>query len=280
MKKVAVTGATGFVGRHLLRNLLDRGIQVVAAARSATSQLMATPNLEVADIDISEGVKAAERLGAPDVLIHLAWSGLPNYQSDSHLKIELPKQLAFMHACREQGVKRIVVTGTCLEYGMHLGELNEDEMALPTTSYGQAKHALHEALEEMHAQGDLSVLWLRLFYLYGDGQAPTSLYSQLRSAIASGARSIPMSPGDQLRDFLPIEAAVDKIAALALNMKAEGTVNVCSGKPIAVASFADAMIRKARAGLALDLGAFSYPEYEPFSFWGNVEKLDRLTGNS
>ena len=187
-------------------------------------------------------------------------------------------QIAFLDACARDGLRRLVVTGTCLEYGMQSGCLDESLPATPITAYGQAKDRLRMHLQAQAMNGGPLLTWLRLFYLYGPGQAPTSLYSQLRAAIETGAESFPMSPGDQERDFLRIETAAEKICKLTLAAPDAGIVNICSGVPKKVSALIKEWLEIWGGDIRLNTGAFAYPNYEPHSFWGSTEKLDTLLG--
>ena len=276
--KVAITGATGFIGRHVIASLLAQNVEVVATARMEPKASTSGDSLTFVKFDISDPAGAFESLGEPDVLLHLAWGGLPNYRSDTHLLVELPRQIEFLSACSRSGLRRLIVAGTCLEYGMQSGQLHEDLPVEPTTAYGQSKVQLHQYLRKLEDSGGPSLTWLRLFYLYGPGQAPTSLYSQLQSAVASGASEFPMSPGDQRRDFIAIDAAVEHICTLALMDFASGTVNVCSGVPIDVATHARNLLQSWGSKLPLALGRYPYPDYEPHDFWGDARKLDSMVG--
>ena len=87
------------------------------------------------------------RLGSPDVLIHLAWGGLPNYRDRKHADHELPAQRRFLGALLASGLKRLVVTGTCAEYGLREGALDETMPAEPLLEYAKAKDSLRRWLE-------------------------------------------------------------------------------------------------------------------------------------
>lgn len=275
--KVAITGATGFVGRHVVRAMLAHDVDIVAAARTPKSIDFPNDRVRFVPLDISEPADALEKLSVPDVLLHLAWDGLPNYRAPHHLESELPKQIAFLKACSQAGLKHLVVAGTCLEYGMQSGCLDEEQPTRPTTTYGQAKDNLRVELQALADTGGPSLAWLRLFYLYGPGQAPTSLYSQLRAASATGATGFPMSPGDQLRDFLPVETAASRLCALALSSTGAGIVNICSGVPRSVHSLARELLESfGPTKPQLQLGAYPYPDYEPRAFWGDPSKMYKL----
>lgn len=275
--RVAVTGASGFIGRHAVRELVARGAEVIAVSRHPDEAIDAAVTPVALDIGMADA-DTFERIGRPDVLLHLAWGGLPHYRAEAHLEHELPRQIAFLDACVNSGLKRLVVTGTCLEYGMQSGCLDEVMPTLPVTAYGQAKDRLREHLQAISRADRLQLTWLRLFYVYGPGQAPTSLYSQLRAAIAAGEMHFPMSPGDQQRDFLPIEAATDCLCSFALGPAHEGIINLCRGEPQTVISRVREWLKEWGADLRLDLGVYPYPDYEPHAYWGSSRKLESSLG--
>jgi len=275
--KIALTGATGFVGRHVLAALSPRGAHVTAMVRPGRPGPSLPASVKVVSMDLDDaGPDTFHRLGSPDILIHLAWGGLPHYAASTHLDTELPRQRRFLEACVQGGLRRLLVTGTCLEYGLREGELVELMPAEPTTAYAMAKHRLHHELEALRAERGLELAWVRLFYLHGPGQAASSLYTQLNAAIDRGDACFPMSAGDQLRDFMPVERAAAVIAALACRPADAGIVNLCSGKPVRVIDIARRWVAERRADITLEPGHFSYPSYEPFAFWGNRSKLDHL----
>jgi nucleoside-diphosphate-sugar epimerase len=274
---VALTGATGFIGRHVLAALAatDADIAVLLRPGRPPLDLPARARAVVMDLD-DAAPDTFERLGRPDVLVHLAWGGLPNYASATHVDIELPRQRRFLDACVQGGLRRLLVTGTCLEYGMQEGELSEERPAAPATSYAIAKHRLHEELDTWRSTRGLALAWLRVFYLFGPGQSASSLFAQLNAAIDRGDSHFPMSAGDQMRDFMPVGQAAAEISRLAALAVDAGTVNLCSGQPTRVIDMARRWVAERGAAIALDTGRFPYPTYEPFSFWGSRSRLDQL----
>ena len=271
--KVAVTGASGFIGRHVVARLAARGVSTVAACHRHVDGF--PPNVHVVAAALGDLDDPMDSLGHPDVLLHLAWEGLPNYGSPRHMEVELPAQERFLRACLDGGLKRLVVTGTCYEYGLQQGQLDESTPAQPVTPYGQAKDELRKRIRSVADTHGATLAWARLFYLFGPGQAATSLYAQLNAAIDAGQPSLPMSGGEQVRDFLPIGEAADILAWLALDTLHEGIVNVCSGRPVTVRELATHWVRDRNAALALDLGKYPYSTVEPMAFWGSRKKLDR-----
>ncbi len=279
MIKVAVTGASGFVGRHVLAELSKHDVEVVAVTRKDVEKLPEICNCRWTQMDMScPSNNAFEALGRPDVMIHLAWQGLPNYNSLHHFEREVPIQYTFLAQLIEQGLKTVVVSGTCFEYGMQSGALSEGMETRPGNSYGFAKDLLRKQLQFYKAHVPFNLIWTRLFYMYGDGQPENSLIPQLKKAVADGFSQFNMSGGEQLRDYLPVTDIAEKLVLLALKQQDIGIVNVCSGKPISVRNLVEKMICDEQWNITLKLGVYPYPEYEPMAFWGERQKLDNSMG--
>ena len=272
--KVAVTGATGFIGRHVVAELVRRSIAPVLVLRPSSTLPAEMASLPVARIDLAKPpADAYEAMARPDALIHLAWGGLPNYRSLHHFETELPQQYAFLRQLVEAGLPRLAVTGTCFEYGMQCGPLHEGLEPRPTNPYGLAKDMLRQQLDYLRQQRPFQLTWLRLFYLFGEGQAAGSLYAQLRQAAARGDASFDMSGGEQLRDYLQVTEVARQLVSLSLMDPAAGIVNLCSGTPISVRSLVERWIDEHRWSIRPNLGRFPYPEHEPMAFWGDATKL-------
>lgn len=278
--RIAVSGASGFIGHYVLKTLHARGFDVVALTRSLAGRQALPGVSRWLEMDIRHAPSDSfAAMGEPDVLIHLAWDGLPNYQSNHHVDVELPAQLAFLAKSIEGGLKRLVVTGTCYEYGLAAGELTEIASTHPCTQYGLAKDLLRRELFDLREQYDFDLVWLRLFYLYGDGQSERSLYSMLCTAIAQGAETFDMSGGEQLRDFLPVDEAARLIVEIAERENANGVFNVCSGRPVAVRDLVEGWITDRGAKVRVNLGRIPYSPDESMTFWGSRKKLDAIVGS-
>ena len=272
--KVAVTGASGFVGQHVLSELLRRETDVVAVARDTTRLSNFGNAARLIEMDIGKaGSDIFDRLGRPDILIHLAWDGLPNYRSLHHFEAELPKQYRFLQTLVTEGLASMLVTGTCFEYGMQSGSLSEEILPQPDNPYGYAKNALRQQLQYLKSTQHFNLTWGRLFYMYGEGQASNSLYPKLKDAALRGDKVFNMSGGEQLRDYLPVEEVARAIVRLALAQKDIGVVNICSGEPISVRRLVEQWSRDFNWEIALNFGCYPYPDYEPMAFWGNHRKL-------
>lgn len=275
--KIAVTGASGFVGRHVLTDLLEHEVEVVAVTRDATRLAGLSEAVRIVEMDIARPTpNCFEQMGCPDVLIHLAWDGLPNYKSLHHFETELPRQFRFLKAMVEAGLPSLLVTGTCFEYGMQAGALSEELPPFPANPYGYAKDALRRQLEFLRGAHPFAFTWARLFYMYGEGQSENSLFPQLKRAVERGDKVFNMSGGEQLRDYLPVSQVAEHLVNLVLRQADIGVVNVCSGKPISVRNLVDGWIKENDWEIALNLGHYPYPDYEPLAFWGDRTKLEEF----
>jgi len=284
MKKVLVTGATGFLGNYIIEELLKADHAVVASSANQHKAMQFSwydkasyISLDLSQIDLS--INYYDFFSRPDLMIHLAWEGLPNYKSALHLEENLPRHKGFLKNMLDNGLRDLTVTGTCFEYGMQEGQLNEEMPVMPSNPYAIAKDELRKFLQEYQDRHFFDFKWLRLFYMYGKGQNPNSLLSQLDKAIAEGNEVFNMSSGEQIRDFLPIEVMTAYIVKAALQTKADGIINVCSNQPVTVKQFVANYLKKINKSITLNLGYYPYPDYEPRSIWGDNTKLKTILNN-
>ena len=282
--KVLVTGATGFIGNYVVKELLKKINTVIASSVDKQKALKFSWVDAVTYIPFSldsfdDTINYYQFFRQPDVVIHLAWEGLPNFKSSFHEEINLPRHYSFLTNLVQNGLPDLTVTGTCFEYGMQEGCLSENMSALPDNPYGRAKDRLRKKLEEFKTNNPFSFKWIRLFYMYGKGQNPNSLLSQLDRALANGEQMFNMSGGEQIRDYLPVEKVAENIVNIALQKNIDGIINNCSGEPVSVREFVENYLKKNNKYITLNLGHYPYPDYEPLKFWGDITKLKKAVNN-
>ena len=282
--KVLVTGATGFVGNYVMKELLAEGHELIATSFNAEKARQTSwyGSVEYIPFDLASfhhSIDYFKFFSEPDLLIHLAWEGLPNYKSSFHEEINLPRHLAFLTNLINNGLQDLSVTGTCLEYGMQEGCLSENLPCFPANPYAKAKDALRRSLEQLQEKDPFVLKWIRLFYMYGKGQNPNSLLSQLDKALASGEDQFNMSGGEQVRDFLPVEKVAEYIVKVAMQRNVTGIINCSSNEPITVKQFVENYLQSIGRSIRLNLGYYPYPDYEPMRFWGDNSRLKRVINN-
>ena len=214
-------------------------------------------------------------MGAPDLLIHLAWEGLPNYDRPFHVAKNLPDNIAFLKGLIDEGLAGLTVAGTCFEYGRQNGCLAETQPTDPNTHYALAKDALRRFLEMYSRSKPVRFLWARLFYVFGEGQGRGSLLALVDWALEAGAESFDMTLGEQLRDYLPVDEMAANIGKIALQERVDGVINVCSGRPVSIRRLVENHLEARGVELRLNLGAVPYSNWEPLAFWGDVTRLNQ-----
>jgi nucleoside-diphosphate-sugar epimerase len=281
--KVLVTGATGFIGSYVINELLKKGLDVIATARAVQKAKSFNwfPDVRFVPYDFNDSTVSslADHFHHPDKVIHLAWGGLPNYKQLFHFEDELPRQYAFIKKLVTEGIADITITGTCFEYGMIEGLLQEEMVTQPGNPYAFAKDALRKQLEFLQKSQPFQMKWVRLFYMYGAGQSASSVLSQLQQALDEGATSFNMSKGDQRRDYLPVTEVAANTVAIALQNSITGIINNSSGIPISIKQLVENYLAGNNQSIELNTGYYPYPDYEPFSFWGDNSKLKKILLN-
>ena len=276
--RVLVTGATGFIGNFVVQELLNQGHEVIATSKNSDKAVKFDwfPQVHYIPYDVNADYSYLfEFFSEPDMVIHLAWEGLPNYEDPSHFERHLFLNWRFLKKMIEDGLKSLTVIGTCQEYGLQNGCLSEDAPTEPTTPYGLAKDTLRKFLEQKQHEYSFSFKWLRLFYVYGKGQNPSSLLGLLDGALERGDDIFTMSGGEQLRDYLSVKQVAKYVTEIALQNAVRGVINCCSGKPISVRKLVENHMKKRGKSIKLNLGFHPYPDYEPMAFWGDNTKLER-----
>jgi nucleoside-diphosphate-sugar epimerase len=261
--RVLLTGASGFIGRHAIGALLERGAEVHAVGRSAAAGYPCTwHQADLLAPGAPQQVIAAVR---PDIVLHLAWCvEHGKFWTDPANLDWIAATLALARASAEHGVRRFVGVGTCFEYDWpDEGPCLEAETPLAGhTLYDRAKAACRSVLTEFFGQAGLSFAWARLFFLYGPDEAPNRLVASIARALVHGepART---SSGRAIRDFIDTRDAGAALAALAL-AGAAGEVNIATGEAHSVREIAKLLGDIVRRPDLVEIGALPDREEPPY----------------
>ncbi len=282
--KILVTGATGFIGTHVINELINNYDCDVMATSSNFDKAQKCEwfgHVQYLEYDINNEYKDCfDFFQQPDLMIHLAWQGLPNYKELFHFDNNLFSNYCFVKNMIENGLKSIAITGTCFEYGMQNGQLKENFEPKPNNPYAIAKDTLRKFLEQLQKKISFEFKWIRLFYMHGKDQSSSSILSQLDKSLKNGDTVFNMSGGEQLRDYLPVAKVAEYIVKIAMQDRINGIVNCCSGYPVSIRNLVENYLKQKQKKIDLNLGYYPYPDYEPMAFWGDDKKLKSVLGYS
>ncbi len=240
---ILLTGATGFVGRQVLRELVRRNCKVRLVVRQGSRrQYIQSDEIEsvmmTPDLWSESAAWCADVCRDVDIVIHAAWYVEPAQYLQSPMNLEcLLGTLRLAQAASQAKVRRFVGIGTCFEYDLSAGHLTIATPLRPSSPYAAAKAAAYLMLSQYLPQQGLEFAWCRLFYLYGEGEDERRLVPYLRARLGAGEPA-DLGSGTHIRDYLDVREAGQMIAEVALG-SVQGPVNICSGTPVTVRELAE-----------------------------------------
>ncbi|MHB8472054.1 MAG: NAD-dependent epimerase/dehydratase family protein [Gammaproteobacteria bacterium] len=278
MKRVLLTGATGFIGRHASSFLVARGYEVHAISSRQCAEAIAGIHWHQANLlDDAETSRLLTEV-RPTHLLHFAWYAEPGkfwHSTDNFRWLEA--SIALLRRFGEQGGKRVVIAGTCAEYDWDYGFCSETiTPCRPATNYGVCKNALFETMRAFCSTAGMSSAWGRIFFLFGPHEHPARLVASVITELLRGDTAR-CTHGYQVRDFLHVVDVASAFVAL-LDGTVEGAVNIASGQPVAVREIVLAAAECLGARDRVEFGALHPSKNEPPVLLADVRRLTEEVG--
>lgn len=274
MSRVLVTGAGGYIGRHVVERLLTRNHHVIASDIRDTG-IDKRAELRLGDIfDASENLY--DRLGRPEVVVHMAWLDGFIHNSMRHLEY-LPKHYRFLEQMLSGGARQVAVMGTMHEIGYFEGEIDENTPTNPLSLYGVAKNALRQACGVLQNKyPETAFQWLRAYYILGDDELNHSIFTKITQAERAGKTVFPLNSGKNRYDFITVDDLADQIAAAVSQSEIRGIINCCTGQAISLREKVEDFIAERGLSIRPEYGAFPDRPYDSPAVWGNPDKIRKI----
>ena len=270
--RIIVTGANGYIGRHVVKTLLSLGISVAAVDKETTH---IDSRAERYAIDIfNENVDIYSLTNKPDILIHMAWSDGYNHQAISHLQ-NMEKHFLFCERMSAAGIKKIICMGTVHEIGYHVGVVTEKTPCEPKCLYGVAKNALRQALFSK-LLSKTCIIWIRVFSVYGDDLHSNSVFSKILSSDKCGDEFFKLNSGYNRGDYIQVERLAEQIAVTAIYEDSSGIYHCCTGQPITLREMVDSFIAENHLAIKAQYGFFPERSYDSPEIYGDNTKIKKI----
>lgn len=273
--KILVTGANGYLGSGVVKELLDRGIQVVATdfAVEHIDDRATKIACNLFEID-----NPYDYFQQPDCVLHMAWRDGFIHDSLNHIN-DLPAHYNFLKQMVESGTKKISVMGSMHEIGFFEGSIQEDTPCNPMSLYGISKHALYNCCKKLVYKTETKLQWLRGFYIVGNTALGSSIFSKIAQAEKDGKEEFPFTMGQNQYDFIDYEEFCVQVAATVMQDRVDGIINICSGKPEKLADRVERFIKENGYSIKLKYGAFPDRPYDSKAVWGSDTKIRQIMDN-
>ena len=274
--KVVVTGANGYIGSHVVRELIDRGNEVTAV--DVKTDYIDPRAICVQASIFEDNAQIYEQLGRPDLCIHLAWRNGFAHNASSHME-DLSAHCRFIRQMVEGGLPRLAVMGTMHEVGYWEGAITDETPCNPMSMYGIAKNALRQAVLQLQKEMNFSVYWLRAYYILGDDEKNHSVFSKILQMEKEGKEKFPFTSGKNLYDFIQVDELAHMIVSASLQDEITGIINLCTGKPVSLADKVMECIESKQLHIRPEYGAFPDRAYDSPGTWGDPSKIEQILKN-
>lgn len=285
MEKILITGANGFIGRNLLRELLttldiqgltSKEIQIyLAVSPGRNVQIYDERVSQIEEPIFSKDDNLYQKLGSPSTCIHLAWKDGFSHNSPAHME-NLSDHERFCRTLMKSGLKRLTVLGTMHEVGYWEGAIDENTPCKPLTQYGIAKNALRESLLITSSETKCILRWLRAFYITGDEENGRNIFSKILLSSQRGMKRFPFTTGTNKYDFIDVKLLCRMILACTYDNSLNKVINICSGNPVALSKKVENFINEKKLPIKLDYAVYPDRKYDSPAVWGDSKLINDI----
>ena len=273
--KILVTGANGYLGKGVVKQLIEDGYEVIA---TDFKDDYIDNRAHVVTGNIFEMSDPFDVLQKPDVLLHMAWRDGFVHNSINHIN-DLPNHVLFIKRMLDGGIKRIAVLGSMHEIGFFEGSIDENTICNPESLYGISKNALRQIVKVECESRGTPYQWLRGFYIVGNTIDGCSIFSKIVQASKDGKQLFPFTSGQNQYDFLDYDVFCNYVAKTVEQDRVLGIINICSGKPTKLSDRVEDFIKKNNFNIKLQYGAFPDRPYDSKAIWGDDKKIKEIVDN-
>ena len=273
MKKILVTGASGFIGRHTLTPLLQAGYEVHAVSFKKKTEN--ETSIKWHQTDLKNSTQTQDLIGKiqPTHLLHFAWCAEPGkFWTDPENTQWVEASFNLIKKFHAQGGKRVVISGSCAEYEWNKSIYSEKATSeKPATLYGKCKQELQIKVEAFCHEVDLSLCWGRIFFVYGPYEHPARLVSSIVRSLLKNEPA-ECSHGNQKRDLLFVEDVASGFVSI-LENEITGIVNIGSGEGVALKDVIKTIGDKIGRKNLIRMGTLPSPANEPPILVADTKRL-------
>jgi nucleoside-diphosphate-sugar epimerase len=277
MLRVTLSGASGYIGSRIIKNLESKKVLLTALVNKKL--IKSSVIKKKFSIDSKVQKNFFKKIYNPDVFVHLAWPDLNDHNSKKHFETE-KRHYYFLKNLIDHGLKNLIVTGTCFEYGNKDIILKENlKIDKPITSYGIAKNNLRLRLLKLKKKKFFKFTWLRLFFVYGaeyKSKYQSNLWSDIVSCERKKKSFFYLTSGNQIRDYLHIDKISKYIVKIILKNKSFGIVNICSGNKVNLKNIVTMWKKKYNLKINFVFNKKKLKKNEPIKIIGSNLKLKKI----
>ncbi len=277
--KVVVTGANSFLGKRIIWFGQKEGWEIFGVVRDVPVERNRIKGVRYISLNMSEYSQMGEYLHEADCMISLAWNGTRGcerncYESQNQSKVDT---LTAIKIAVENGCKTVVTAGSQLEYGPHIGKIDERTRCSPNEEYGKQKLELYYRAKEICAESGIRFIEPRYFSLYGPGDYNKTMIMSVLNAMMMNSPCL-LTECCQIWDYLFVDDAAEALVKLISSPQAEGVFNFGSGESRELKKYVEEMKRITGSQSELIYGAIPYSDGGSFGIHPDITKLKSVIG--